>query len=606
MFTERLNELLTEVCRTTTGEFARITKYDRSYITHLRNGDRIPKPGYRASERLARAIYVCAAEKGAAEALAKRVGVSPELAEEEICAAVNAWLFEGQEIGAKRASESRTKPAEQSQKGGFGRKLGAAMELANISSLRLARTLNVDVSVIGKYRSGLRVPRVNHPLIHDVSVVLTSRIYALDRIAGLCRLTGVPRETLVDENAGAQCLEAWLRDFSAVDTSLIESFLEGVDQFSPDTRLPLLSPERAADGVPVQRDYHGVDGLRGAVLRFLSDAAQSGQRELLLYSDQDMEWMVADRDFTIRWMTLMSAYVRAGGRIRIIHNVDRGLEEMIAAIRSWLPLYISGGIESWYCLKRGGERFSHTLFLAPGRACVSATCVAGREENACYRYETDAQELGNFRVFFEDLLADCRPLLLLDFGDVSAKFSSLMRDDTIHFVARSLSLGTMPEELLRAMLSRAGVAEDVRREILAAWAGQSELIREKLKSGVIHECVPLPDEKALFALAVPADIARVRLCYTPEEYAEHVRSVLALSERCPGYRFHPLSETPFERIRLAASEHAAVIGYLSERPINFTAAYPLMCRAFVNFAERLEGQYDFDRLALKEMLKRYM
>ena len=606
MFTQRLNELLTEICHTTSGEFAKTTKYDRSYITHLRNGDRIPKPGYRASDRLARAIYVCADEKGAVRALCKRVGTSPELPEEEICAAVNAWLFEGQESGAKKSGEGKSRRTEQSQKGGFGRKLSAAMELANISSLRLARALNVDVSVIGKYRSGLRVPRINHPLIHEISAALTSRIYSLDRVAGLCRLTG-SRELFESEADGVQCLEAWLRDFSTVDTSLIESFLEGVDQFSPDTRLPLLPLNEAADGEnAAQRDYLGVDGLRCAVLRFLSEAVRNGYRELLLYSDQDMEWMVAEHEFTLRWMSLMGAYVRAGGKIRIIHNVDRGLEEMVAALRSWLPLYASGGIESWYCVKRGGERFSHTIFLAPEKACISATCVAGCEKAARYRYDTEEAELAHFRAFYAALLADCRPLLQLESGETTMRMPAFARGETIHLVGRSLFLGTMPEEVLRAILARAELSDGQRAEILADWAEQSKLTEKKLNGGSIHECVPLPDEKTLFALGVPIDTTRARLYYTPEEYAEHIRAVLSLCERCPDYRFYPLAEAPFERIRLAASEYAAVIGYVSEPPICFTASHPLMCRAVINFAERLEGQYDFDRLTLKEKLKHYM
>ena len=88
MFTERFNALLTEVCRTTTGEFAEITRYDRSYVSHLRNGGRIPKPGHAAAERLARAVYICAAEKNALDSLCRRIGTTSKAGDEEICAVI--------------------------------------------------------------------------------------------------------------------------------------------------------------------------------------------------------------------------------------------------------------------------------------------------------------------------------------------------------------------------------------------------------------------------------------------------------------------------------------------------------------------------------------
>ncbi|MBQ7565609.1 MAG: hypothetical protein IJT18_00680 [Oscillospiraceae bacterium] len=605
MFTERFNALLSEVCHTTTGEFSKITKYDRSYVSHLRNGDRTPKPDRSSAERLSRAVYLCAAEKDALDALCERVGTTRDAGDNAICAAVGAWLFDAHGAGKKRR-ESNYTAGERRRRSSFGSRLALVMELADISGLRLARSLNVDASLIAKYRSGLRVPRVNHPLIRDIGTALAARIYALDRIAALSQLIGVPQAELSDESVGAKRLEAWLRDYSAVDTSLIEGFLEGMDAFSPDTQLPLLSPDEAVDEQTLLDDagsYDGIRGLQRAVLRFLGSAVKNKQKELLLYSDQSIDWMVGDREYAVRWMSLMSAYVRGGGRIRIIHNVDRGLEEMFEAIRNWLPLYLSGGIESWYCQRHGGERFSHTLFLAPDSACVFGTYAAGKEQRARYRYAAEKEELSYYRAFFDDLLAECRPLFTLSLDGSTPKLPAVMNDSCVHVVVRSLSLGTMPESLLRRMLARAALPQKTEQKILSAWASRHELIRQTLEDGEIHECIALPDEKALAEGEVAVDTVYAALRYTPEEFGEHIRSAVALSERKPNYRLYPLREPPFKCIKLVISGHMALIVSISGRPITFTTTYPTMCRAFVDFAGRLEEQYDVDRLSLKEELK---
>ena len=606
MFTERFNQLLTDVCRTTTGEFSRITQYERSYVSHLRNGDRTPKSGKQAADRLVRAIYVCAAEKHTLDALCACVGVPADAGDGKVCAAVAAWLFD--DHSPAQAKDRETKPSARRQKSSFGDRLGLAMELANISSIRLARSLNVDASLIAKYKSGLLIPRVNHPIIRSIANALAARIFALDRVAGLARLVGDPHAEPGDESAAAKQLESWLRDFRAVDTSLIEGFLEGVDAFTPDTKLPLLPLDATIDEEALLENaswYEGIDGLRRAVLRFLGKAVTDHKEELWLYSDQSIDWMVGDPGFAARWMTLMSAYVGEGGKIRIVHNVDRGLSEMIAAIRSWLPLYLSGGIESRYCLRQGGERFSHTLFLAPGSDCISGIYPAGMEQHARYRYTTDADELRHFGTFFDDLLTECRPLLTLSRDAGMQRLPATMKDRTVHLIFRSLSLGTMPETLLRRILDRADLPYETAERILADWAGRRELLTEKLRDGEIRECIVLPDEQTLFAGKVSVDTACAALYYTPEEYGEHVRAALELCEKEPGYHIYPLEEPPFERIKIVISEHMTMIVCPPDYTTAFTATHPLMCRAFADFAGRLEEQYNMDRLTLKNKLMQY-
>lgn len=97
------------------------------------------------------------------------------------------------------------------------------------------------------------------------------------------------------------------------------------------------------------------------MLRFLSDAARLGG-ELWLYSDEPMGWLTDDPQFKANWAFLMLSCLKARVKIRILHNINRGVEEMVAAIRSWLPLYMSGLIEPYACRKPKDPRFFRTMF----------------------------------------------------------------------------------------------------------------------------------------------------------------------------------------------------------------------------------------------------
>ena len=58
----------------------------------------------------------------------------------------------------------------------------------------------------------------------------------------------------------------------------------------------------------VREIYEGYEGLRAAVLRFLGNAVKSNAKELLLYSDQNMEWMVEDPSFRLKLYEIASAF----------------------------------------------------------------------------------------------------------------------------------------------------------------------------------------------------------------------------------------------------------------------------------------------------------
>ena len=119
--------------------------------------------------------------------------------------------------------------------------------------------------------------------------------------------------------------------------------------------------------------YNGVSGLQDAVIRFLIMVCESKGQEMLLYSDQDMAWMMGPEDFCLKWAMLMKYCVKSGIRIRIIHNIDRSPREMDMAIKSWLPLYMSGMVEPYYSEAVKDVRFFHTLFVCPGVAAIEAS-----------------------------------------------------------------------------------------------------------------------------------------------------------------------------------------------------------------------------------------
>lgn len=96
-----------------------------------------------------------------------------------------------------------------------------------------------------------------------------------------------------------------------------------------------------------------MEGKRQAAEFFLLEAINiNTPHTLLLYSDESTEWMTENREFALKWTQLMIDVLSKGNKIKIIHTISRDLDEMLTAIRQWMPLYMTGLIEPYFILKR--------------------------------------------------------------------------------------------------------------------------------------------------------------------------------------------------------------------------------------------------------------
>ena len=88
---------------------------------------------------------------------------------------------------------------------------------------------------------------------------------------------------------------------------------------------------------------------------------------------------------------------------------------MVDGIRSWMPLYLSGLIEPYYANTHLGNRFSHTLFIAPGLMAVSGLSV--KEDEGIYHMFTTKDMVKEYENMFQTFLKDCSPLARIYQGD---------------------------------------------------------------------------------------------------------------------------------------------------------------------------------------------
>ncbi len=601
MFCEKIKAMLA-LLSVTSAAFARFAGCDKSYISRITGGTRVPKNGGKGAWRIVDGLYRCADENGKVDALCAAINCPDQHTAAGVKAGLMAWLYEGEKNAASRPAPPKSKAPYRA----FGEKLGALMELTGLSNIRLGRLLSLDPSYISRFRGGFRSPTANSQMTNDLCAIILSRAADRDAMPAMAKLLGVAPAELEDREIAFDMLYRWLYNAERADSApFVEGLIDQIGSFSADIIKPPLSFEQAAaKEILAETDaaYYGNAGLQRAVIRFLGNVIQRREKELFLYSDQNMDWMVSDPVFRARWATLMTCCVTGGVKINIIHNVNRGLPEMAAAIKSWLPLYPSGMIRSYYCKTQTGTRFSTTLFLCPGYACISGVNVVGAEAEAgMYRFDTEPAQLQAHMASYRALLANAGDLIrIYQTRDI---YSINNRNVTsLAGFGRTLSLATMPDETFAAALKRGRFDPATKAFLVSARRERKEQLRRSLTQGFLHEYMPVPAPEALASGALPT----CALAYTPRAYAEHVRSVVELMEANPNYRLVLLPEAPFDDLDILISRDLVAVGRLTEPYLTIVFEHPDLCRAFVAYAERIREQYDQDKLTTKNRLEQFL
>ena len=603
MLSERITELF-GLLQCTNSDIARFADCTPSNISRLKSGSREPYPESRTMLRLVRGIYRYADYENMLDLLCSLCGTSDPRAE-NLVPAVITWLYSDKDYELPEPVMPKTKQEQINRMQCFSERLDKVMTALDYSNSRLAADLNVDISLISRYRSGIYHPNRNVEIrnrLADLILFRAERTGRMDDLAVLCDVepAELVRETISD----------WLYGPDENRKSEIaETIFHSIDSFKPgqgfSSNIPNLPSVQEAER------YWGTEGLRNAVVRFLTDTAREGG-ELLLYSDESMDWMSSDPDFFALWASLMAACLEEDVRIRIIHNVDRGGPEMISAIRGWFPLYISGKIEPYISSKESRSRFYHTIFLRSGKAGILGFFPAGMGESRWYDYITDKVQLEALYSGFHNMFENASPFLKTYPAYLADAFWSRYHAHSgkADAILKGLSVAAMPEGLLDKMLTRAGICGQTKEAALNFYQSSRDNLQQILVNGELHELICLPAEEDVAAGRVnvnfEAETNGLCLTYTPEEYAAHLTVMRDMVRNERNYHLTLLPNAPFQDLQVFTMKNAAAVVRCREPYTAFVFYNPLLLQSVDYYCDMLANQYASDRMTVIQMLEKFL
>ncbi len=560
MFARQLS-LLLDTLEVSGSDLARYAQMDRTAISRMKNGAREPKHDGTSVRKLIRGIIAWSSANGKTEVLRKLAGTEGS-SEEELSEALRQWLFEDSRINDRDPVPSAGQVSAQS----FGTHLDAVMNLAGISNIRLSQLVYADASLISRYRSSQRRPKSGSDMAMRIGRVLWERIEKADRIKELCGL-------MMCDDADERSFYAWLFESS----SLVQNADITAEKLISLMNTAVAGPPAAGQEMPslpesdIRQVYHGTAGLRSAVLRFLKDAVEQRVPQMFLYSDENMEWLSGDPGFFRIWAALMRQCALNHTAITIIHYVNRNMKELNDAVAGWLPLYLSGMISSYFCRRDERLQFTNTMFLIPGMTCIRASHVRGMESEGVYHYHTDSESLDQFKREYRSLLRQASPL----FAILPGRHLPEGRNRVI--IRNTLPLGTMSAETARSFdhegLYRAW-------ETMRYRPDDADPVREFIPVSIPGRC----REEHICTEPVPGI---PQFAYTEEQYRRHLEDIRDLAARHSGYQPVFLKHQTFDNVQIYITDTKVSVIRMYPSLITFATSHQHMCRAFLDYAERL-------------------
>ena len=481
----------------------------------------------------------------------------------------------------------------------FCEKLDFLMNLTKTTNSALSFYISLDASYVSRLRSGKRVPAKNVAYLKKIASYFSHRCGNEFQRKALSEVLNISVSTLEEDRLAEHILQ-WMHDEKSEENRTVEKFLNGFFNGKPKQTAPNIPNIGGLSENFPESDfsiYYGIEGKQTAVINFLTEIiAQPKPQTLLLFSDEATDWMTADRNFAAQWAVLMMQVLAKGNRIKIIHTVNRNLDEMLSAIGQWMPLYMTGAIEPYYYPKIRDGVFKRTFFIAPETAAIISNSVGTMHREAANLLFRNEQAVKAYTKEYMQFLSFCRPLMRIFkekegavYLDTLLEFENEKSDSFI--ITESLSLLTMPEKVANSIIARIGKQEtafaDYQRKRVSSF-------KDTLNSNSFTEIVHLPHPEQIKNSKTKVAMSEIlygrAVYYTTDEYILHLENIINLLETYSNFHVHLLTDASEDRYMIYERENIGVIvGKTTVPPIVLAINETNMAAAFGDFLKNIIG-----------------
>lgn len=455
----------------------------------------------------------------------------------------------------------------------------------------LAEYVQFMPSYLSKIRTGKRSPGDPERFVRGLCRYLIEIRSSDADIRVLHGLTGC---TGTDDLAYAT--ERWLLGKSVETPAKMAQFLRQLDGFDLNeyltaARFDALEVPGVQPVPELHTDYYGLERIRQSHLDFFRLTAQSeSAAPVFMHADLPITDLAEDRAWITDWMRAIAVCLKKGLTLRVVHNVDRPLDEMHIGLEAWIPLYMTGQIEPYYFPETSAAVYSHVNFVS-GAAYLCAEGVYGAPADTWHELDTTAVKIAAAQKKAEALLTKAKPLMEICNAAKAVLYQQglaqrITEKGALMLLHPSLPLHSMPEGMLTEILRRHRVPQAQAESILRHAEEQQKGFALALETGRVTEVCPELTEAQFTAHPLRLNLANMfcelPLTYTYAEYCRHLDVLRNIQH--PRYLLLLREEPVFRSMQLSVKEGRWAVFSKTNSPVtHFVIRHPNMLSAVQSF-----------------------
>ena len=476
----------------------------------------------------------------------------------------------------------------------ISKKLNAAIDALDISVSGLSKALSFDSSYLSRIRSGQRKPADMDKFIIETAGYI-ARTYSPSAIAGLIK---EPAEELVPVGRCASKLCSWFSSETMRHSDYFGELLHQLDAFNIEKYMSNVHFSQAVQArepemLSLPKYYYGFDEMKKGELDFFRTVASSGANTAVYMCNSiPMEALTLDTAYMRAWMQSIAMMIMKGADIHIIHDVDRPSDEMMLGLMSWIPLYMTGKVTSFYLPDASNRIYCHTDYVSDN-AALYGECITGYHNEGKYCLTQSETDLDYYKRRAQRLFSKAKPLVKTYRAENQESFfnfenSEVLSDGTRYNLHSSLPIYTLPKDVLESMLENNCFEESNKEAVRSYRSLQKEKTETILKSAAICDEIYVLSEEAFekepVYLSLSGMFLEKGLRYTYHEYLRHLAATRQFAEAHSGYDLHTDAVQIFRNIQIQVNAGKWVIVSKNNAPaIHFVIKHPKLIRAFEDF-----------------------
>ena len=481
----------------------------------------------------------------------------------------------------------------------FSDKLNFLMNLTQTANKDLAAGISVNRSLISLLRTGKRGMPRNRDHISHMALFFAQRCTADFQRHALSEMLG---QTILRSSMPTNVLAKYLEKWLINDSRTAEHLFDGINAApeSPEIKKEIPDTNSISVNITETAFFYDNKGKRNAVCQILELLKDIDQPCTILFSSDDyMEWLFEDYDFTMQLQNSLIKIVQKGFEICQIMPSVNHMNRYVESLIYWLPLYVTGQVKTYYYPRIRDNLYRHFTVILPGHCVLTSTGI-GSDSNSITMLSRDPDLISEHVKQYQQYLSLCRSAMHVHYEP--EEFSQCLQElfsRTGAFVQKDypLSVDTLPADLLMQVIEH--TENQAWKRSFQMFLDKIPQFEELLTHTAFVDISELSTAEEIRSGQIPIGCAfrayEGHPTYTPETYIRHLKNILRLMDEYENYHFIPMPPKTRRDYSLFISSSGYALLLRNHPPaLMLEIKRPEMVSAFREYLMRMAEHMGYD------------